>query len=128
MSARRFEFRRIRGNSGYSLVEVLVASLVFTVVFLMLFTLLGRMLVNVSGGDYLRAAQIVDEKLAEFYVGAATPEPKALVTFEGIQFSVLSATTYRERSVTLNLLVVRVITGDTLGTFYAERFLGKNGL
>jgi prepilin-type N-terminal cleavage/methylation domain-containing protein len=115
--------RRVtRCSSGYTLIEVLVASVIFAGVFLALFTMLGKVLMNASGGDYLRVAQLADERLAAFFEGDVRPEAESLVTMNGIRFKLLSAVSSNDHSICLRLAIIRELSGDTLGVFYAKRF------
>lgn len=108
---------------GFTLVEVLVAAVIFAGVFLLMFTLLGSIMIRTSGADQLRAAAIADARLASYYSNGSRLAGEEIVTVDGVRYRVLSsvqADHFRER---LRLVVLRLASGDTVGSFHAIRYV-----
>lgn len=115
----------LAAESGFSLVEVLVAAVIFAGTFLMLFTLLGRLLANSSGADYLRAASIADIRIAQFHAGLNCPNGTELVDLDGIRFRVLTTTVKEMQRETLRLIICRESTSDSVAIIYGIRYVRK---
>lgn len=118
--------RILSSELGFSLVEILVAAVIFVGVFLMLFVLLGRVLSNSSGADEIRAASIADLHLAQFHDGNEYTDSSQFVEIDGIRYGVSSHTETSELRRTLRLAVFRASFGDTLGVFYGIRYVAKD--
>ena len=106
---------------GYTLVEVLIAAVVFTGVFLVMFTLMMRITITLSGSDDLRGAQAAEKTLSEFQAGGSTPV-EATVRIDSVSYRLTSMTVNQNQESRLRLVVVRETTQDTIGVFYGERF------
>lgn len=113
-------------QSGFTLIEVLVAAVIFAGVFLMLFTLLGRVLSNSSAADHIRIASIADLQFARFYEGIIYPDTDEFVTLDGIQFRVSASMKTGKFYEILRLAIGRRSSQDTLGVFYGIRYVGTN--
>lgn len=124
----RFALRAVRRapQSGFTLVEVLVAAVIFAGVFLMLFTLLGRVLANSSGADLLRAATLADLRLARFHEGFDDSTLPDSVSLDGIRFHVLVTKSTEERQEIMRLVILRESSGDTLAVFYGVRYVRQD--
>ncbi len=117
------QLTRQTAESGFSLVEILVAAVIFAGVFLLLFTMLGRVLSNSSGADQLRAASIADIRLAQFHAGLDYAEGTELLDLDGIRFQVVATTETKEQRAVLRLTICRESTGDTVATVYGIRYV-----
>lgn len=116
---------RISSDNGFTLMETLVAAVVFTGVFLVIFSLQSKVMVSFSGSDAIRVAQLADQTLAAFIDLGPIPSTNATVLVEGIKYRLISRTEVDDDLTKLWLTVIREITGDTIGTFYAERYAPK---
>lgn len=109
-------------QSGFTLVEVLVAAVIFAGVFLLLFTILGRVLSSAGGADQLRAAAIADLRLARFYAGCNYQDIPEQVELDGIRYQALVTTAAEEQRTMIRLVIWRESTGDTLAIMYGIRY------
>lgn len=116
----------VGGAGGFTLVEVLVAAVIFAGVFLLMFTVLGSILIRASSADQLRAAGIADERLASFYSNESQPAGEDTATVDGVRYRVVSSVhsdLFRHK---LRLVVLRETNGDTVGIFHAIKYVGQN--
>jgi len=82
----------LRDESGFTLVEVLVASAIFVGVFLMVTTLLARATTDYLGRRVLTATQLAQAEM-EDALGAGTLEPhRATIRENGITWDILTDT------------------------------------
>ena len=107
--------------------ETLVAAVVFTGVFLVIFSLQSKIMMSLSGGDAVRVAQLADQTLSAFLDGSRTPVSDTTVVVDGIKYRQLCHIDSKDELTKLRLTLVRVITGDTIGTFYTERYEQQTG-
>ena len=122
----RLHTRRIGSEQGFTLMETLVAAVVFTGVFLVIFSLQSKVMMSFSGSDAIRVAQLADQTMVAFIDHGQTPDANATVLVEGIKYRLTSRTETDDNLMKLWLTVAREITGDTIGTFYTERYVPKN--
>lgn len=113
---------RLNAEGGFSLVEVLVAAVIFAGVFLMLFTLLGKVLANSSGADLIRVASIAEQRLARFHEGLDEIDAHALCEFDGLRFRVTATRQHAEKCEVLRLAIGRAQSEDTIAVFYGIRY------
>lgn len=112
----------VRFQSGFSLIEVLVAAVIFAGVFLLLFTLLGKVLANSSGADLLRVAAIADVRLARFHEGKDEFGTQSLCEIDGLQFRVTATRLDGDDRKILRLAIGRELSQDTIAIFYGIRY------
>ncbi|GEM_PF-4818765 len=117
---------RLRQPRGFTLLETLVAAVVFTGVFLVIFSLQSRIMMSMSGSDAIRASQLADQTLAAFVDKGEIPKADTTVIVDGIKYRLTCKTETETELRRLQLTIIRKITGDTIGTFYTERFSQKN--
>ncbi len=113
-------------TGGFTLVEVLVAAVMFAGVFLLMFTLLGSIMIHASGADQLRAAGIADARLASFYSDGSRLAGEEIVTVDGVRYRVVSSVQSEHFRECLRLVVLRLASGDTVGSFHAIRYIGQS--
>jgi Tfp pilus assembly protein PilV len=123
----RLSTHRMSSHNGFTLMETLVAAVVFTGVFLVIFSLQSKIMMSFTGGDAVRVAQLADQTLSAFLDRGRTPASDTTVVVEGIKYRQLCKIDSNDELTKLRLTLVRVITGDTIGTFYTERYEQKNG-
>jgi len=104
--------------------ETLVAAVVFTGVFLVIFSLQSKVMMSFSGGDAIRVAQLADQTLSQFLERASTPRDTTVIV-DGIKYGLLCHIEHDDLLTKLRLKIVREITGDTVATFYSERYEPK---
>ncbi len=112
-------------QQGFTLVEVLVAAVIFAGVFLLMFTMLGSVLMRTSGSDKLRAAGIADIRLAAFYSADKGSLPEDSVTVDGVLYRINAVEREEKQRRVLRLTISRATNGDTVGTFYAVKYLSQ---
>ena len=113
---------RWQGAGGFALLETLIAAVVFTGVFLVIVALQSQVMTTMSGSDAFRVAQLADQTLAEFLDGGKTPAADTSVVVGEIKYRQLCRAETDGSLTKLSLAYVREITGDTIATFYTERF------
>jgi Tfp pilus assembly protein PilV len=123
----RLSTHRLSSDNGFSLMETLVAAVVFTGVFLVIFSLQSKIMMSFSGGDALRVAQLADQTLSAFLDRGPTPASDTTLVVDGINYRQFCQIDRRDDLTKLRLTVVRSITGDTIGTFYTERYEQQTG-
>jgi prepilin-type N-terminal cleavage/methylation domain-containing protein len=111
-----------RTQRGFTLLETLVAAVVFTGVFLVIFSLQGKVMMGLSGSDAIRVSQLADQTLAAFLDRGQIPSADTTMLVDGIKYRLTCKTETDSELTKLWLIAVREITGDTIGTFYTERF------
>jgi len=115
-----------RGTGGFTLVEVLVAAVIFAGVFLLMFSLLGSVVIRASGADQLRAAGIADARLASFYSSDSQPAGEDIVAVDGVRYRVISGLESDHARQYLRLVILRIASGDTIGIFHGIKYSGAN--
>jgi hypothetical protein len=107
--------------------ETLVAAVVFTGVFLVIFSLQSKIMMSLSGGDAVRVAQLADRTLSVFLDRGRMPASDTTVVVDGIKYLQFCRVDSGDELTKMRLTFVRVITGDTIGTFYTERYEQQTG-
>ena len=123
----RLRTHRVSSDKGFTLMETLVAAVVFTGVFLVIFSLQSKIMMSLSGGDAVRVAQLADQTLSAFLDHGRMPASDTTVVVDGIKYLQFCRIDNGDELTKLRLTFVRVITGDTIGTFYTERYEQQTG-